>query len=97
MIKEYRTSLFKLFTIHNNSCSGGVLDVFQTYPHLNDDDYIKLAIQKRYENNYMWYEKEFKRLTNKMGELWKHGLNNTILARWNMRAFLYRNKCFFYK
>ena len=62
-IEEYRTSLFKLFTIHTNSVSGGFLDIFNTYPHLENDDYIKLAISKRYENDYKWYEKEFERLT----------------------------------
>ena len=60
---EYRTCLFKLFTIHTGSVSGGFMDVFNTYPHLENDNYIKLAISKRYENNYEWYNQEFKRLT----------------------------------
>jgi len=60
---EYRTCLFKLFTIHKGSVSGGFLDIFDTYPHLENDSYIKLAISKRYENNYLWYNQEFKKLT----------------------------------
>lgn len=31
----------------------------------------------------------------KRRELWKHGLNNTILARWNIRAFYIKIIVFF--
>lgn len=67
MKKYYRSALIKLFLIHPGSCSGGVMSLSDLHPKLREDDYIKLAIQKRYDNNYRWFYKEFKKLTNEGG------------------------------
>ena len=70
MKKYYRSALIKLFLVDFKGGPNegtGVKLLSDLHPKLKENDYIKLAIQKRRENNYEWFHKELKKLTNQGG------------------------------
>ena len=70
MNKYYRSALIKLFLVDfNGGPNEGMREklLLDLHPKLKEDDYIKLAIQKRNDNNYKWFYKELEKLTNQGG------------------------------